>query len=267
MLLGASVTLGACGGGAGESVEARGEDRQPGRGDATSTSSVVVEQSTTTGPSAPPASTDEVPGSLCLPVVADVLLKPPTVNDVGWVQDEPTPEVMEQIASALPAALASRFRREIIERSERAEEPSIDEAETILATFDAVSRWARQQCPEAAPAWPCQPFDPEPKFLPIGEATDSDVPRLPATPEEALTDVEAADGAVELDRSDEAVLYGWVDSTGSLERTVQIDRLDSRGWTVTADLTCLTIDVLRELEQERQQERENFEVIGESIVS
>ncbi len=224
------VALGACGGGS--SDDASGGGAGP--------------EATAMSPGGGADGADVPAGDLdCDGAAAAALLAPPTVDSVGWQEQDPDPEVLDEIGEVLPEDLAVAWEGEVVGAVEGEGPTTFDQYMGFVDTVDTVARWIRQQCPDAPPSWTCTTDDGPEEEVPPAPADQG----LPATPEEVVAALDDGDAALELDRSDTVVLYGWADETGALERTVRVAQVGSQGWKAATPTTCLDEQDRRELEE------------------
>lgn len=108
----------------------------------------------------------------------------------------------------------------------------VDEA--LDAAKDAVEPWARQVCPNARPSWRCNQFGSTSDSVIDLEAGEGSA----STPHGVLAVVGDEADAVELDRTAEQVLYGWLDGDGFVARTFQVGRFEG-GWAFAGYHECL----------------------------
>ena len=92
--------------------------------------------------------------------------------------------------------------------------------------------WARAVCPDAPPSWRCDAFGS------IGPGPDVAPTRAEAgSPAAVLRRYPDTGRAVELQRTDDVVLFGWVDGAGFVTRTHQVERVDG-GWATSRRHVC-----------------------------
>lgn len=107
-------------------------------------------------------------------------------------------------------------------------------ADGLAAAKDAVEPWARQVCPNARPSWRCNQFgSTRDSVIDLEEGEGS-----ASTPHGVLAVVGDEADAVELDRTSEQVLYGWLDGDGFVVRTFQVGRVEG-GWAFAGYHECL----------------------------
>lgn len=97
---------------------------------------------------------------------------------------------------------------------------------------DEVEVWARAACPDAPPSWQCDAFGS------VGPGPDVAPTRAEAsTPRGALHRHPDTGRAVELQRTSDIVLYGWVTDAGFVTRTHQVERV-AGGWATSRRHVC-----------------------------
>lgn len=95
-----------------------------------------------------------------------------------------------------------------------------------------VEVWARAACPDAPPSWRCDAFGS------VGPGPDVAPSRAEAsTPLGALHRHPDTGRAVELQRTPDIVLYGWVTDAGFVTRTHQVERV-AGGWATSRRHIC-----------------------------
>jgi len=138
------------------------------------------------------------------------------------------------VAALVPAENRSTWQDLVAAIASSDGAPSDELSQRTVAAVDAVEAWARETCPDAPPSWRCNAY---------GSADDS-VLDLEAdggeasTPESVVARVDDVDGAVEVDRTDDQVLYAWLDGGGFVTRTLQVGR-GRDGWAVAGFHSCL----------------------------
>lgn len=207
-----------------------------------------------------PGSSEEAEGADC-GLLTLTILEPVLLEEHRAASDQSEQEWLEDLrdlAEVVPDQVHEdwSFLIDLVERGIADPEAiSLEDGQRALDVFEAAPRWAAPLCPEARPSWGCQP---RATFVPVGDSIDDGTsPRQPdaATLDEALGRIDDVDEAVELDRSDDAVLYGWLDGDGLVERTEELRDLGN-GWTSTS--TRCQADLGSHAE-------EKFEAVGEAI--
>ncbi|WP_426571873.1 hypothetical protein [Aquihabitans sp. McL0605] len=245
LLLVGVLVLGACG----TSGGSEGATIAAGDGSPSTTSSTASSTGSSTTSSVTPG-TDGEPGAVdkCA-AIGTVLLIPARLES----ESDSLPSVKEQVAALHTiAAMVPDSEREawtkVVDIADRngSDPTSVTEAEAkaAVATLDGSVAWALATCPDLPPSWRCQVHG---SFHVVGQGIDpdgsTDDPAGHASPEAALAQLAsddgdlAADAAIELDRSDGAVLYGWVDDDGLVTRAVEVDRTDG-AWAIGTDSSC-----------------------------
>lgn len=105
-------------------------------------------------------------------------------------------------------------------------------AAEILAALDALIDWAASECTIDGLYWGCADV----QGLVVAEQP-ADEGRLTAlSPEGAITG--DPEGAVEVSRSEDQVLFAWTETRGMVWRVEQVGTTGARGWTSEGDVAC-----------------------------
>lgn len=172
-------------------------------------------------------------GDLCV-AVGRVLLAPVLLDEnTETITDDEGLDAIGLIAEEVPDEMAADWQEylDLVERSLTGEgdEPDADQVDRVTQTVIDTFPWGREQCPDLPPAWACPT---QSSFEQVGEPVD---PPEPAdSPEGALHE---AEGAVELDRADDTVLFGWLDDDGLVTSTTEVTR-EGGGWLSTDSSSC-----------------------------
>ena len=140
-----------------------------------------------------------------------------------------------RIAAIVPAdAHASWVRAaDALERAVRAGR-HLDAAgwDLLRTARNEVEVWARSACPDAPPSWQCDAFGsagPGPDVAPSRTEASTPLGALHRHPDTGR--------AVELQRTPDIVLYGWVTEAGFVTRTHQVERV-AGGWATSRRHVC-----------------------------
>lgn len=141
----------------------------------------------------------------------------------------------QRVAAIVPAAQRPAWQGVVADVTRAAEgrrRPSAEERARLQSARNGVEVWARAVCPGAPPSWRCDSFGS------IGPGPDVAPTRAEAaSPEAVLRRSPDAETAVELQRTDDIVLFGWVTAAGFVTRTHQVERIDE-GWATGRVHTC-----------------------------
>jgi hypothetical protein len=202
--------------------------------------------STPTDGGKPVASTPadaKVCGALTMIVLQPPELDPPSEGDIS---DEEYREAFQTVAEAAPAAERDDWASylDILDRyfddptTVQEDDPAAEKLADDL--LESAARWGRDRCPDVGPSWDCPVRT---TFKPVGKSIDADGNSPPedagASPDDVLATQDDPEQAQEIDRSDDAVLYAWLDGDGVLIRTLRVDRVPG-GWGNGGSTECDT---------------------------
>lgn len=236
----------ACGGGDDPEAASAGTTA-PSRDGADGTTSSTTAPDDTAG--APTEETAPEPDdAVCTDMVATVLEPvhvPDGEEEVYAYDEEAFQSAIRRLAEEGPAEITEDAAAVETAMASAEEDPSDDEVIALLGAFERLIAWGAENCDVGGPIWACFVRS---SFTEVGQAIPGPGQTVPppsggaATPEAAVGDGEGE--RVEAFRSDDEVVFAWLDERGLAVRAEVAER-NPDGWDADETTECRDEDSIR----------------------
>lgn len=236
----------ACGGGDDPEAASVGTTAPVRDGADGTTSSTTAPDDTADAPAEETA--PEPDDAVCADMVATVLEPvhvPAEEADVYAYDEEAFQAAIGRLAEDGPAEIAEDAARVEAAMASAEEDPSDDEVISLVGAFERLIAWGAENCDVEGPLWACFVRS---SFTEVGQAIPGPGQTTPpptggaATPEAAVGDGEGE--RVEAFRSDDEVVFAWLDERGLAVRSEVAERI-SDGWDADESTECRDEDSVR----------------------
>jgi hypothetical protein len=216
------------------------------QGEATTTAADGADGEEAPPAEAAPADDRSLDGEAMATTCAD--LDVAVLEQVEGVTPEPSPsedEVMrafDRLADADAPEVAAMASDVVPLFALDPDDMSMERQQAGIQAMEGLLEWGAARCDVDAPIWACLYRS---SFQPVGEAIlDPDDPVPPptepgaATAEQALAPEDGEGERVEVERTDDVVVFAWVDERGNATSSRTVTRSEGGGWVAGVSTDC-----------------------------
>lgn len=187
--------------------------------------------------------------AVCADMVTTVLEPvhvPDDEEDVYAYEEEAFQTAISRLAEEGPTEITEDAAAVETAMSSTEEDPSDDEVISLLEAFERLIVWGAENCEVDGPLWACFVRS---SFVEVGQAIPGPGETVPpsagaATPEAAVGDGDGEGERVEAFRSDDEVVFAWLDERGLALRSEAAER-GPDGWDADRSTECRDEDAVR----------------------